>query len=72
MEHLTKNTEYDEYSDWCTRCQKFTQHHRRPGERSGHCVAVHQPTSAQLANERRHQQIEQQRRDQRELFGDRP
>jgi len=68
MEHLTKNTEYDEHLDWCTRCQKFTQHRRKPGERSGHCVAVHPPTPAQLANERRHTAAEQQKREQIELF----
>ena len=53
MEHLTKNTEYDEYQTWCVRCQKFTRHRRRPGERTGHCTEVHPPTAAQLANERR-------------------
>jgi hypothetical protein len=67
VEHLTKNTEYEEYSDWCTRCQRFTQHRRRPGQRSGVCVAAHKPSPAQIANQRRHADAERKKREQPDL-----
>lgn len=41
-EHLTRNTEYDEAPAWCQRCQSFTQHRRRPGEKGkGTCANEH-------------------------------
>ena len=68
MEHLTQNTIYQEYSDWCTRCRRFTPHRRTPGQRAGLCTEVHQPSAKQLANERRHANAVASQR-QRQLFG---
>jgi hypothetical protein len=68
-DHLTKNTEYEEVADWCARCQRFTQHRRAPGQRgTGACQEVHQPSKAQIDNERRHANAERKNREQPRLF----